>query len=305
MSGLRIASLLASATEIVCALGARGSLVARSHECDFPQDVAALPSVTAPKLDTALPSALIDREVKQLLEQALFVYKVEAEALRTLKPDLIVTQTQCEVCAVSESDVVAALASWTGTRPQIVSLRPDALDDVFADIGRVAAAIGRVDSGAVLVSQMKQRLGNVAARAASLPKPRVACIEWIEPLMAAGNWMPELVALAGGENLFGEAGKHSPWLTLEAVVAADPDLIVVLPCGFDIARSRAEMPALTSRPEWHTLRAVREARVFLTDGNQYFNRPGPRLADSAEILAEILHPAQFSFGHSGKAWVRG
>lgn len=304
MSGLRIASLLASATEIVCALGARDDLVARSHECDFPPDVADLPAVTAPKLDTALPSALIDREVKALLEQALSVYTVEADALRALTPDIIVTQTQCEVCAVSESDVVAALASWTGSRPRIVSLRPDGLSDVYADIERVAAAIGRVDSGAALVASMEQRLDRVAVRAASLPKPRVACIEWIEPLMAAGNWMPELVALAGGINLFGEAGRHSPWLTVEAVVAADPDLIVVLPCGFDIPRSRAELPALTARPDWQRLRAVCEGRVYLVDGNQYFNRPGPRLADSAEILAEILYPDVFDRRHEGTAFVR-
>lgn len=305
MTGPRIASLLASATEIVCALGARDRLVARSHECDFPSDVADLPAVTAPKLDTSRPSGEIDRDVKRLLEQALSIYTVEAERLRGLKPDLIVTQTQCEVCAVSEHDVVAALAEWTGTRPEIVSLRPDALVDVFADIERVAAAIGRVDAGAALVASMKQRIAAVAGKTASLPKPRVACIEWIEPLMAAGNWMPELVALAGGKNLFGEAGKHSPWLTLGELAAADPDVVVVLPCGFDIARCLAEMPALTAKPEWRALRAVRKSQVYLTDGNQYFNRPGPRLADSLEILAEMLHPAHIAPDHHGNAWVRG
>jgi len=305
MTGPRIASLLASATEIVCALGARDQLVARSHECDFPTDVDRVPAVTAPKLDTSLPSAAIDGAVKELLEQALSVYKVDAEALRALKPELIVTQTQCEVCAVSESDVIAALATWTGTKPAIVSLRPDGLADVFADIERVAAALGRVESGAALVASMRRRMDAVAARAASLAKPRVACIEWIEPLMAAGNWMPELVTLAGGINLFGEAGRHSPWMTLDQLVAADPDIIIVLPCGFDIARSRVEMPALAARSEWQRLRAVREGRVALVDGNQYFNRPGPRLADSAEILAEILHPGAFGTAGEGTAWVRG
>lgn len=305
MAGPRIASLLASATEIVTALGARDALVARSHECDYPANVASLPAVTAPKLDTSRTSLEIDRDVKRLLEQALSVYAVDAEALRALKPDLIVTQTQCEVCAVSENDVIAALATWTGAKPAIVSLRPDGLADVFTDIERVAVALGRPDSGVALVAEMKKRMEAVATRAASLPKVRVACIEWIEPLMAAGNWVPELVEMAGGVNLFGEAGKHSPWMTMDQLVAADPDIIVVLPCGFDIARCRAEMPALVSKPQWQSLRAVRGARVFLTDGNQYFNRPGPRLADSAEILAEILHPAHFSFGYSGKAWVRG
>jgi iron complex transport system substrate-binding protein len=305
MTGPRIASLLASATEIVCALGARDRLVARSHECDFPPDVAHVPAVTAPKLDTSLPSAAIDREVKRLIEQALSVYHVDAEALRALKPELIVTQTQCEVCAVSESDVVAALARWSGTKPAIVSLRPDGLADVFADIERVAAALDRVEAGAALVGSMKTRMEAVAARVAPLARPRVACIEWIEPLMAAGNWMPELVSLAGGINLFGEAGRHSPWMTLDQLAAADPDVIVVLPCGFDIARTRAEMPALAARLEWQRLRAVRAGRVALVDGNQYFNRPGPRLAESTEILAEILHPGAFGTAREGTAWVRG
>jgi iron complex transport system substrate-binding protein len=305
MSGPRIASLLASATEIVAALGARDLLVARSHECDFPTDVAALPAVTAPKLDTNLPSAAIDRAVKQLIEQALSVYRVDAERLRALKPDIIVTQTQCEVCAVSESDVTAALAAWTGTKPTIVSLRPDGLADVFTDIERVAAAIGRVEAGAALVGAMKRRMDAIAAPAAGLKKPGVACIEWIEPLMAAGNWMPELVALAGAENLFGTAGQHSPWLTLDRLATADPDIIVVLPCGFDIARTRAELPALAAQADWQALRAVRGGQVYLVDGNQYFNRPGPRLAESLEILAEILHPADFRFGPQGTGWVRG
>ena len=304
MHGPRVASLLASATEIVCALGARDLLVARSHECDFPPEVAALPAVTAPKLDTSRPSALIDRDVKTLLEQALSVYRVEAERLRDLAPEIIVTQTQCEVCAVSENDVVAALAGWTGTRPRIVSLRPDGLTDVVADILRVAEAIDRPAAGQALVAAMEARLSTVALRAAQLERPSVACIEWIEPLMAAGNWMPELVAMAGGENLFGQAGRHSPWLTMEALAASDPDVIVVLPCGFDIARTRAEMPALAGRPEWQGLRAVREGQVWLVDGNQYFNRPGPRLAESAEILAEILHPDVFRFGRAGRAFVR-
>jgi iron complex transport system substrate-binding protein len=300
----RIASLLASATEIVCALGARDRLVARSHECDFPPDVASLPVVTAPKLDTSRPSAAIDRDVKALLERALSVYKVEAERLRDLAPEIIVTQTQCEVCAVSENDVVAALATWTGERPRIVSLVPDALADVFSDIERVAAAIGREAAGAALTATMRRRMDAVSERARFLPRRRVACIEWIEPLMAAGNWMPELVVMAGGENLFGEAGRHSPWLTMEALAASDPDVIIVLPCGFDIARSRQEMPVLAARPAWQALRAVRQDQVWLVDGNQYFNRPGPRLADSLEILAEILHPQAFRFGHEGTAFVR-
>lgn len=300
----RVASLIASATEIVAALGAGNMLVARSHECDYPEDVTALPAVTAPKLDIAKPSGDIDRQVKALLEQALSVYRVDAEKLRDLAPDIIITQTQCEVCAVSQADVEAALADWTGARPRIVSLAPNALDDVFADISRVADAVGLRERGAALVAGLRQRIDAIAARTRGLKRPRIAAIEWIEPLMAAGNWVPELIALAGGENLFGEAGRHSPWMEWRDLVAADPDIILVLPCGFDIARSLQEMTALTSRPEWPRLRANQSGKVFVADGNQYFNRPGPRLVDSLEILAELLHPEIFPARHAGTGWIR-
>lgn len=305
MAALRVASLLASATEIVAALGARDLLVARSHECDFPLDVFDLPAVTAPKFDTARSSAAIDRDVKSLLEQALSVYRVDAQRLRELAPDLIVTQTQCEVCAVSPRDVEEALAAWTGEQPRIVSLTPNALSDIFADIVRVGEALGRPTHGHAVVDDMRARIDDISRRAVALPhKPSVACIEWIEPLMAAGNWMPELVTLAGGRNLFGEAGRHSPWMTFEALVAADPDIILALPCGFDIPRARAELPALTTRPGWRDLRAVRGRHIYVCDGNQYFNRPGPRLVDSLEILAEIFHPAVFRFDHENIGWAR-
>ncbi|MBV8537784.1 MAG: cobalamin-binding protein [Alphaproteobacteria bacterium] len=302
--GPRTASLLASATEIVAALGATDLLVARSHECDFPPDIAHLPVVTAAQIDTDRPSGAIDREVKALLARALSIYRVDGERLRTLVPDLIVTQTQCEVCAVTPADVETALAAWTGARPRILSLTPNALTDIFADIERVATALGRPERGAVLVESLRARMDKVAAATAGLARPRVACIEWIDPLMAAGNWVPELVAMAGGDNLFGAAGRHSPWMRFEELAAADPDMILVLPCGFDIARIRKELPALTGRAEWHGLRAVRDRRIFLCDGNQYFNRPGPRIAESLEILAEILHPARFDCGHQGSGWVR-
>jgi iron complex transport system substrate-binding protein len=301
----RVASLIASATEIVAALGAGNMLVARSHECDYPEDVTALPAVTAPKLDITKPSGDIDRQVKTLLEQALSVYRVDADKLRDLAPDIIITQTQCEVCAVSQSDVEAALAHWTGARPRIVSLAPNALDDVFADIERVADALDIRERGQAFVAGLRQRIDAIAGRARSLPdRPRVAAIEWIEPLMAAGNWVPELIALAGGENLFGEPGRHSPWMEWRDLVAADPDIILVLPCGFDIARSLQEMKALTARPEWNRLRTAERGAVFIADGNQYFNRPGPRLVDSLEILAELLHPDAFPARHTGTGWIR-
>jgi iron complex transport system substrate-binding protein len=304
MTALRIASLLPGATEIVAALGAAEELVARSHECDEPACVAGLPAITAAKLDARGSGAAIHGQVSALLEQALSIYRVDAETLRAMRPDVIVTQTQCEVCAVSIGDVERALAGWTGAAPQIVALSPMTLDDIFADIARVAAAIGRTQAGAALIATMRRRMDAIAGVIAGRPRQRVATLEWLDPPMAGGNWMPELIAMAGGDNLFGEAGQHSPWLDWGALLAADPDVILVLPCGFSLSRALSEMPALAARPGWNQLSAVRANHVYVLDGHRHFNRPGPRLFESLEILAEILHPALFPAAHHGRAWRR-
>jgi iron complex transport system substrate-binding protein len=299
----RVVSLLPSSTEIVHALGLSERLVGRSHECDHPPELAHLPVLTEPKLDAEAPSAEIDARVKQLVSQGLSVYRVDAEALRRVEPTVILTQTQCEVCAASANDVEAALAGWVGHRPRVVSLEPETLDDVWQDVLRVADALGEPARGAELAAALADRVTTTAERTQRIrARPSVACLEWLDPLMAAGNWVPELVTLAGGRNLLGQSGAHSPWLELAELAAADPDVIVALPCGFDLARTRAELPPLAERPEWQALRAVREGRVYLTDGNQYFNRPGPRLVDSLEILAEILHPGEFAPAHRGTGW---
>jgi len=301
----RIVSLIASATEIVCALGFEDDLVGRSHECDFPPRVRGLPVCTSPKFEVEGRSYEIDQRVKAILQEGLSVYRVDAERLRELRPDVIVTQSQCEVCAVSLHDVEHAVCEWLDGRPEIVSLEPNALADVWSDIVRVAAALAVPDRGRALVHELRSRMSSIAAAGRRLDSsPTIACIEWIEPLMACGNWMPELVGMAGGVNLFGEAGKHSPWMELAELRARDPDVIFVVPCGFDLARTRAEMSLLANGDAWRELRAVREGRVFLGDGNQYFNRPGPRLVDSLEILAEILQPEAFAFGHEGSGWER-
>lgn len=296
----RIVTLIASATEIVAALGCEEQLVGRSHECDFPPSVSRLPMCSEPRIDIHGSSLEIDQRVKHALKEALAIYRVDAEKLRRLRPDVIVTQTQCEVCAVSLKDVEEAVCNLLESRPSIVSLAPNALADVWDDILRVAEAIHVTARGKELVDHLQKRLETIAERASrAAHRPTVACIEWIEPLMAGGNWVPELVELAGGTNLFGTAGEHSPWMTWEQLTSADPEVIVILPCGWDMEKGRTEMRALTRLPEWPQLRAVRERRVYLTDGNQYFNRPGPRLVESAEILAEVLHPELFSFGHQG------
>jgi iron complex transport system substrate-binding protein len=287
----RIVSLISSATEIVHALGQFDSLVGRSHECDFPQAVVHLPVCTRPTIEVSGDSREIDRLVKDRVRDALSVYEVFPEILERLQPTHIITQTQCEVCAVSLKDVEAALAAGFSCSPQVVPLNPNSLADVWNDIRRVARALGIAERGEATVEELKARMCAISRRALSDGRrPTVACIEWIEPLMAAGNWVPELVEMAGGVNLFGEAGKHSPWMSWEQLVAADPEAIVIMACGWDTARTQPELRWLTGRPEWARLRAVRTGRVHLTDGNQYFNRPGPRLVESLEILAGILHP---------------
>jgi iron complex transport system substrate-binding protein len=288
---------------MVCALGCSDRLAARSHECDFPPEVRTLPALTEAKLDPAAPSRAIDDRVKALVRDGLSIYRVDPEALREAAPTLVLTQDQCEVCAASLADVEAALAEWVGGRPRVVSLSPRTLGDVWDDIARVAEALGVPERGAALCESLAGRVADVAERSQRIrPRPSLACVEWLDPLMAAGNWMPELVTLAGGRNLFGETGAHSPWLAPEALAAADPDVVLLVPCGFDVARTRAELPALAARLEWRGLRALREGRVFVADGNAFFNRPGPRLADSLEILAEILHPDHFAPQHRGSGW---
>ncbi len=299
----RVVSLIASATETVCALGCEDALVGRSHECDWPRSVIKLPAVSRPAFPTGGTSKAVDLALKERLARALSIYEVDAPLLKRLQPDLIITQTQCEVCAVSPADVERAVCELTDRRARILALEPNGLDDVWTDIARVADALGVPERGAELVRRLQWRVAEIQRRAAALAaRPRVAVVEWIEPLMAAGNWMPELVEIAGGVNLFGEARRHSPWMTWEALAAADPDVILVSPCGFDVARTRAEMPSLEARPGWGGLGAVRAGRVYLADGNAFFHRPGPRLVESLEILAEVLHPAAFRFGHEGRGY---
>ncbi|MCY3605551.1 MAG: cobalamin-binding protein [Gammaproteobacteria bacterium] len=305
MGEQRIVSLIASATEIVAALGFEKQLVGRSHECDFPPAIAGIPVCSASKIDTKASSRHIDAQVKALVDQALSVYRVDAELLDRLAPDLIITQSQCEVCAVSLADVQQAVGELVSSRPEVVSLEPMDLDDVWEDIRRVAGALEAAGSGEQLVDRLTVRLGNLATRAKRLAsQPSIACIEWIDPLMFAANWVPALVEIAGGRIMKGEAGRHSGYFDFDELASCDPDVLAIMPCGFDIAQSLQEMPALTGRPGWSRLSAVRNGRVFVTDGNQYFNRPGPRLVESAEILAELLHPQTFDFGHEGTGWVR-
>jgi iron complex transport system substrate-binding protein len=307
MTDLRIVSLIPSATEIVDVLGLTSALVGRSHECDYPASVKRLPICTQPKFDPVGTSGEIHDRVTDLLQSALSVYRIETDVLQTLQPTHILTQAQCEVCAVSLAEVEAAIAQLTGSQPQIISLQPTTLAEVWHDIERVGTALN-VDSQAA-IAQLKHRVEAIATQAVPTARPTsrptVACIEWADPLMAAGNWIPELVQLAGGQmpnEAFGQVGKHSPWLTWEALLQADPDYIVLLPCGYDLDRTRQDAQQLAQHPNWSDLKAVQQGQVFITDGNQYFNRPGPRLVDSLEIMSEILHPEIENFRYKGEGW---
>jgi iron complex transport system substrate-binding protein len=300
-SSPRIVSLIPSATEIVALLGMTDRLVGRSHECDYPFSVKALPICTEPKFNPEGSSAEIHGRVTDLLQSALSVYRIKTEVLDQLQPTHILTQAQCEVCAVSLSDVEQAVKELTGIQPQIISLQPNVLADVWADIEQVAAALNV--SAAEQLATLKQRVQACAAIAqATGDRPTVACIEWSDPLMAAGNWIPELVELAGGRSLFGIVGQHSPWLQWDKLVEANPETMVFMPCGYNLQRTRQDAELLSHHPQWLSLKAVQTGQVYITDGNQYFNRPGQRLVDSLEILAEILHPQSFLPIHQGTGW---
>jgi iron complex transport system substrate-binding protein len=296
----RIVSLLPSATEIAAVLGLTDQLVGRSHECDFPESVKSLPVCTEPKFNPEGTSGEIHQRVTDLLQSALSVYHVKTEVLQQLQPTHILTQAQCEVCAVSLVDVEQAVAALTHSQPQILSLQPNRLAEVWDEIERMA----RVFDVTAPHDQLQQRIDACKQITQNFARPTVACIEWADPLMAAGNWIPELVTLAGGESLFGAVGQHSSWLNWSDLVTADPDLIVLMPCGYGLAQTRADAEQLAQHPQWSSLKAVRTGQVYLTDGNQYFNRPGPRLVDSLEILAEILHPEACQYGYLGKGWER-
>jgi iron complex transport system substrate-binding protein len=262
-----------------------------------------LPALSRPAFDFHGTSAEIDARVRERLHAGLPLYEVDEAQLAALAPDIIITQTHCEVCAVSPSDLAHGVAAKL-ERHQVVALATGTVDGILDGFARVAEVLGAAERGQALVAEIRARLAAVSALTRPLRRPRVACLEWIEPLFAMGNWGPEIVELAGGDCVFGAAGEHSTTTTFEALAAADPEIIVVAPCGFDLTRTLAELPALTDRPGWRDLAAVRAGLAFAADGNFYFNRSGPMLFDTPEILAEMLHPDQFPPRHEGTIWCR-
>nr|WP_294896000.1 cobalamin-binding protein [uncultured Pedobacter sp.] len=301
----RIISLLPAATEIICALGLQENLVGRSHECDFPESVKSLPVCSDAKFVSGANSAEIDAQVKEILTDALSIYKIDKELIQFLKPDVIITQHQCEVCAVSEKDVENALSDLLAKNTQLISLSPNTLDDILTEIKETAIALDVEKEGNQLVEDLQERIDLVKHKLKFFPeKPKVAVIEWLSPLMIAGNWIPELVEIAGGIPVLAENGKHSPFVDWQQIYNANPDVIVIANCGFTIGRTLEEIDLLLNQPGWRDVEAVKNNRVYIADGNAYFNRSGPRIVDTIEILAEIITPKYLSFGYEGEGWIK-
>ena len=299
---MEILSLISSSTEIIYSLGLGGKIIGRSHECDYPPRVKRLPFCTEPRFDINGNSLQIDNNIKSLLQDALSIFLIDEKKLNELKPDIIITQSQCEVCAVSLNDVEKAVENIIGKSPKIVSTEPHSLDDVWKDILKIGIALNVEKKALSLVQQLKLRIQKLKSLTKDFDTASVVCIEWIEPLMAAGNWVPELIKLANGISLVGSRGEHSPWIDIKKVVDQNPDKIIIMPCGYNIEKTESEMSNLTKAKEWNSLRAVQNNQVYITDGNQYFNRPGPRLIDSLEILIEIIHNKKYNFGHENIGW---
>jgi iron complex transport system substrate-binding protein len=287
---MRIVSLLPSATEIVHAVGLGDRLVGVSHECDHPAAVVGLPRVTRSLLPAAATSGAIDVAVRERAREGRSLYALDGDLLARLRPDLVVTQALCDVCAVAEGEVAAAIAGLPGP-PRVVTLAPHRLADVLAGMQAVAAAADVAEAGRTAVAALQRRIDAVARRSAGVAaRPRVMLLEWLDPPFTAGHWAPEIVRLAGGDEVLGREGERSRAVAWDGVRAADPEVLVVACCGFDVARTRAELPLLEARPGYRDLACTRAGRVHVVDGNAFFSRPGPRLVDALEALAWLLHP---------------
>ena len=288
---MKICSFVPSATEILFALGLGDSIVGVSHECDYPPEALAKPRLLRTTIDQDRQSSReIDDAVRASLAGGMSLYEVDAEALRRAGPDLVLTQELCEVCAVDTSRVSAALRALP-TRPDMLSLHAHTLQELMDEIQLIGRRTGRLDNAQRLVGALQERIADVTARLTGiLHRPRVFCLEWLEPPMASGHWVPELVELAGGVDVLGRAGAASRYVTWDEVSAAGPEVLVVMPCGFSVERTRRELSLLTAQRWWAELPAVRQGRVHLVNGPAYFNRCGPRLIEGLELLAGLLHP---------------
>ncbi|HEV2011220.1 MAG TPA: cobalamin-binding protein [Candidatus Limnocylindria bacterium] len=293
---MRIVSLVPAGTEIACALGAGDELVAVTHDCDYPPAVRALPRITRSTIVPGSDSVAIDAQVRAAVERGESTFHLDPAALAAARPEVLLGQTLCEVCAVT----VAQLPATLDPAPDVVPLHGQSLDGIFADIARVGEALGRPEAATKLVAELRARIARVEALVTGAGRPSVVCLDWLAPLFNAGHWVPEQVAIAGGEDLLGRPLDPSIDIPWDQLLAADPEFLFLLPCGFDAERALREAQVLTERPEWRELRAVRVGNTYVLDGNAYFSRPGPRVVDGIELLASLLHPGCVERPHGAR-----
>ena len=297
---MRIVSLLASGTEIVCALGAGESLVGRSHECDNPPWVRSLPPCSEPAFDITVSSREIDAEVNRRIRAGEPLYRIHTDRIRDLAPDLVIAQSHCEVCAVTPGDVERSGCGVLSCT--VLGLSAGSVDGIFESIHEIARAIGREDAACGVIECERRRLADVREKTANRRRPSVVMLEWADPVFAMGNWGPELVEIANGDLLIGNKNQHSRAIPGEQIAEADPEYLIVAPCGFNLERACEEQPVLERYPWWNSLRAVRRGKVAFADGNLFFNRSGMTISRTAEILAEILHDVVSGTPAEGTHW---
>jgi iron complex transport system substrate-binding protein len=296
---MKIISLIPSATEIIFALNLGNSLVGISHECDYPKGILKLPRLTTSRIKTEQSSLKIDYDIKKILEKSLSVYEVKSNLLRKLDPDVIITQSQCSVCAISLKDVEECLRKFINKKPLLIDLKPNTFDDVLKDIDRVGEKLNKKVESRILVKNIKNEINKIKAKTSHSKITNVLCIEWIEPIMTAGNWVPQLVEFAGGKCVLAKSGENSNFIKPENINFNEVDIVIFMPCGFDIKRSKEEI----SKAKFDYLSNLKNKKTFIVDGNKYFNRPGPDLLESTRILAEIIHPDIFPAKQNIRRWI--
>lgn len=301
---MKIVSLLPSTTEIISALGLERSLIGRSHECNQSGYIRSLPAITSPQIKSKESSRNIHSEVQNLIKNGLSVFTVNGDALSKLKPDLVLTQDHCEVCAASLNEVEKAVQTHCSTDTIVISVSPESVEDILKSFLKIGKAVQAEKTAMKLVEDLKMRFDIISQTINGATRKEIITIEWLDPLMTGGNWIPELVNIAGAESLLTEAGKHSPVIQWEHILNADPEKLFIMPCGYSIDQTKKEMPRLADKNGWNDLKAVKNSEVYLLDGDRFFNRSGPGIYDSARILAEINHPKLFKPLYKNDGWIR-
>ncbi len=296
---MKIVSLIPSATEIISALDLSNNLVGISHECDYPKEILKLPKLTNSRIKTEKSSAKIDYDIQEILEKSLSVYEVKSDLLKKLDPDVIITQSQCSVCAVSLKDVEECLSKFVNRKPILIDLKPNTYEEVLKDINLVGKKLNKKVKSYFLVQNIRNEINKIKTKTLNSKIKNVLCIEWIEPIMIAGNWIPQLVKFAGGKSVLAKSGKNSNFIKLEHINFEEVDIVIFMPCGFDIKRSKEEI--LKANIDFTN--TLKDKKTFIVDGNKYFNRPGPDLLESTRILAEIIHPDIFPAKQNIKRWI--